>query len=55
MAYILEPNIDLKGEEEPVKVVIWEVIDKLVRFSQILVIKRIGIFVRMEAIWTEKH
>ena len=55
MACISEPNADPKGEEEPVKAAIWEAIDELARFSQILVIERIGVFVRMEAIWTEKH
>jgi hypothetical protein len=33
IVYISKPNIDLKGEEELVKAVIWEAIDKLARFS----------------------
>jgi len=30
---ISKPNVDLKGEEELVKAVIWEAIDKLAWFS----------------------
>ena len=55
MACILEPNVDLKGEEEPVEAAIWEAMDRLGWFSQISVIKKIGIFIRMEVIQTEKH
>jgi hypothetical protein len=55
MACISKPNVDPKGEEELVKAVIWEAMDKLARFSQTSVIKRIGVFVRMEAIRIEKH
>ena len=50
MVCISKPNVDLKGEEELVKAVIQEAMDKLARFSQILVIKRIGIFIYIEAI-----
>ena len=52
---IEEPNIDPKKEEEPMEAVIWEAMDGLARFSQASVIDRIGVFVRLEAIRTEKH
>jgi hypothetical protein len=29
--------------------------DGLARFSQELVISRVGVFVRLEAIWTKEH
>jgi hypothetical protein len=40
-------------EEEPVEVAIWKAIGEVVETSQASVIDRIGVFVRMEAIWTE--
>ncbi len=52
---IEEPNSDPKREEEPVEAAIWEAMDGLARFSQASVVSRIGVFVRMEAIRTEKH
>ena len=52
---ISKPNADLNGEKEPVKAAIWEAMDELAWFSQISVIKRIGVFMRIEAIRTEKH
>jgi hypothetical protein len=55
IACISEPNVDPKGDEEPVEAAIWEAMDELARFSQTSVIERIGVFVRMEAIRTEKH
>ncbi|KAK5131785.1 hypothetical protein LTR16_000418, partial [Cryomyces antarcticus] len=42
-------------EEEPVEAVVWETMDGLVRFCQQSVQARVGVFVRMEAIRTEKH
>lgn len=51
LASVEEP----KGEEEPVAAAIWEAMDELARFSQVSVIHRTGIFVRLEAIRTEKH
>ncbi|KAK7178346.1 hypothetical protein PSPO01_15608 [Paraphaeosphaeria sporulosa] len=51
LASVEEP----KAEEEPVAAAIWEAMDGLARFSQSSVIHRIGIFVRLEAIRTEKH
>ena len=55
MACIEEPNADPEGEKEPVEAAIWEAMDGLARFSQASVVDRIGVFVRMEAIRTEKH
>jgi hypothetical protein len=52
---IEEPNINPKKEKEPVEAAIWEAIDGLARFSQASVIKRIGVFVALEAIKIEKH
>ncbi|KAK5002887.1 hypothetical protein LTR28_010862 [Elasticomyces elasticus] len=42
-------------EGEPVEAAIWEAVDRLARFSQASVIERVSVFVRMEAIRTEKH
>ncbi|TKA44793.1 hypothetical protein B0A49_13622 [Cryomyces minteri] len=50
-----EPNSDPKKDKEPVEAAIWEAMDGLARFSQASVIDRIGVFVRLEAIRTEKH
>ncbi|KAF1922380.1 uncharacterized protein M421DRAFT_10594 [Didymella exigua CBS 183.55] len=55
LASIEEPNIDPEKDEEPVEAAIWSAIDGLARVSQMSVIKQTGIFVRMEAIRTEKH
>jgi superfamily II DNA helicase RecQ/uncharacterized C2H2 Zn-finger protein len=55
LASIEEPNTDPKKDEEPIEAAIWEAMDGLARFSQASVIHRTGVFVRMEAIRTEKH
>jgi hypothetical protein len=60
LACIKEPvaEPDPRQEEqqaEPVEAAMWEAIDRLARFSQASVIYRIGVFVQLEAIWTEKH
>jgi superfamily II DNA helicase RecQ len=55
LASIEEPNIDPEKEEEPVEAAIWNAMEGLARVSQASVINRTGIFVRMEAIRTEKH
>ncbi|RYO26416.1 hypothetical protein AA0113_g12493 [Alternaria arborescens] len=55
LASIEEPNIDPEKDEEPVEAAIWSAMDGLARVSQASVIERTGIFVRMEAIRTEKH
>jgi len=55
LASIEEPNVTPDREEEPVEAAIWNAMDGLARVSQTSVIQRTGIFVRMEAIRTEKH
>jgi hypothetical protein len=59
LACVEEPVSDAdprKDEEaEPVEAAIWAAMDGLVRFSQASVIDRIGVFVRLEAICTEKY
>ncbi len=63
MACIEEPVAELDprgrhGDEqraEPVEAAMWEAMDGLARFSQASVIHQIGVFVRLEAIQTEKH
>ena len=44
-----------EGEAEPVEAAMWAAMEGLARFSQQSVIHRIGVFVRLEAIRTEKH
>jgi hypothetical protein len=63
IACIEEPvaELDPRGrhrDEQRAKLVeaaMWAAIDGLARFSQASVIYRIGVFVRLEAIRTEKH
>ena len=59
LAYVEEPVTDpdprKEEEAEPVEAAIWAAMDGLARFSQASVIHRIGVFVRLEAIRTEKH
>ncbi|PSN59182.1 hypothetical protein BS50DRAFT_658963 [Corynespora cassiicola Philippines] len=55
LACVEEPNSDPNQDEEPVEAAIWEAMDGLVRFSQASVIHQTGVFVRLEAIRTEKH
>ena len=59
LACVEEPvaNADPRKDEEaePVEAAIWAAMDGLARFSQASVIDRIGVFVRLEAIRTEKH
>jgi hypothetical protein len=52
---VAEPGPRSDEEAEPVEAAIWEAIDGLTRFSQASVIERVGVFVRLEAIRTEKH
>jgi hypothetical protein len=42
-------------EEEPVNWVIWQIMGELIRYSQHSVKDRVSVFVRLEAIRTEKH
>jgi superfamily II DNA helicase RecQ len=59
MACIKEPvaELDLRSDDEaePVEAAIWEAMDRLTRFSQASVIERVGVFVGLEVIRTEKH
>jgi superfamily II DNA helicase RecQ len=61
LACIEEPNPDPAPDPqadqapEPVEAAIWKAMDGLARFSQASVMERTGVFVRLEAIRTEKH
>jgi hypothetical protein len=59
LACVEEPvsNADPRKDEEaePVEAAIWAAMDRLVRFSQASVIDQISVFVRLEAIRTEKY
>ena len=50
-----EPDLRSDDEGEPVEAAIWAAMAGLLRFSQASVIERVGVFVRLEAIRTEKH
>jgi hypothetical protein len=52
---VAEPDPRKDEEAEPMEAAIWAAMDRLARFSQASVIDRIGVFVRLEAIRTEKH
>lgn len=52
---VAEPDARQEQQAEPVEAAMWEAMDGLARFSQTSVIRRIGVFVRLEAIRTEKH
>ena len=52
---VAEPDPRGEEESEPVELAIWAAMDELARFSQTSVINRVGVFVRLEAIRTEKH
>jgi hypothetical protein len=52
---VAEPDPRSDDEAKPVEAAIWEAMDGLTRFSQASVIERVGVFVRLEAIRTEKH
>jgi hypothetical protein len=52
---VAEPDPRQEQQAEPVEAAMWEAMDGLARFSQASVVDRIGVFVRLEAIRTEKH
>ncbi|UPX15127.1 uncharacterized protein EKO05_0005586 [Ascochyta rabiei] len=52
---VAEPDPRQEQQAEPVEAAMWAAMEGLARFSQASVIHRIGVFVRLEAIWTEKH
>lgn len=52
---VAEPDPRQEQQAEPMEAAIWAAMDELARFSQASVIDRVGVFVRLEAIRTEKH
>ena len=52
---VAEPDPRQKQQAEPVEAAIWAAMEGLAWFSQGSVIHRVGVFVRLEAIRTEKH
>ncbi|PVH96324.1 hypothetical protein DM02DRAFT_687969, partial [Periconia macrospinosa] len=52
---VAEPDPRQEQQAEPVEAAMWAAMDGLARFSQASVIHRVGVFVRLEAIRTEKH
>ena len=52
---VAEPDPRSDDEGGLVEAAIWAAMAGLMRFSQASVIERVGIFVRLEAIRTEKH
>jgi RecQ family ATP-dependent DNA helicase len=52
---VADPDPRQEQQAEPVEAAMWAAMEGLARFSQASVIHRIGVFVRLEAIRTEKH
>jgi hypothetical protein len=52
---VAEPDPRIDNEGEPMVAAVWVAMAGLTHFSQTLAIKRVGVFVRPEAIRTEKH
>jgi hypothetical protein len=52
---VAKPDPRSYVEPEPVEAAIWVAMAGLTRFSQVSVIEQVGVFVRLEAIRTEKH
>jgi hypothetical protein len=52
---VAEPDPRQEQQAEPVEAAMWAAMEGLARFSQASVIHRIGVFVRLEAIRTEKN
>jgi hypothetical protein len=52
---VAEPDPRSDEEAEPVEAAMWAAMEGLTRFSQASVIERVGVFVRLEVIRTEKH
>jgi hypothetical protein len=52
---VAEPDPRQEQQAEPVEAAMWAAMDGLARLSQTSVINRVGVFVRLEAIRTEKH
>jgi superfamily II DNA helicase RecQ len=52
---VASPDPGQESEAEPVEAAIWAAMDGIARFSQSSVVEQVGVFVRLEAIRTEKH
>jgi hypothetical protein len=52
---VAKPNLRQEQQAKPVKAAMWKATDELLRFSQVSVVRRIGVFVWLEAIRTEMH
>ncbi|KAF3032558.1 hypothetical protein E8E12_001438 [Didymella heteroderae] len=52
---VADPDPRQEQQAEPIEAAMWAAMEGLARFSQASVIHRIGVFVRLEAIRTEKH
>jgi hypothetical protein len=50
---VAKPDPRQEQQAEPVEAAMWKAMDELARFSQVSVVRRIGVFVRLEAIRTE--
>ncbi|GME47471.1 uncharacterized protein LTHEOB_12917 [Neofusicoccum parvum] len=55
LASIEEPNANPDRPEEPAAAAIWKAIDEVARIGQQAVTQRVGIFIRMELMRTEKY
>ncbi|EKG08964.1 hypothetical protein MPH_14081, partial [Macrophomina phaseolina MS6] len=55
LAAIEEPNTNPDREEEPIAAAVWKAMDDIACISQDSTTKRVGIFIRMEMMKTEKH
>jgi hypothetical protein len=52
---VAEPSPRQEQQEEPVEAAMWVALEGLARFSQASVIHRVGLFMRFEAIRTERQ
>jgi hypothetical protein len=52
---VAKPDPRQEQQAKPVEAAIWEAMEGLARISQASVVRRIGVFVRLEAIRTEMH
>jgi hypothetical protein len=52
---VAEPDLRSENEGELVESAIWAAVAGLTRFSQMSAIERVGMFVLLETIRTEKH
>jgi hypothetical protein len=52
---VAKPDLRSNEKVEPVEAAIWEAMVRLMRSSQMSVIERVGVFIGLEVIQTEKH